>query len=184
MLNELLLLKKEKKGYFFSIILILFFPLSILLSSTFANFSVVATCLIFLFLTFKEKDYYIFKDKFFILLLIFFIYILLNCFTSINFQNSFSRSVGFFRFIILPFALLFFIRKYNFRYAKLIFKFWTVIFIFISIDLIFEFFFGYNTFGYANQFPGRLSSVLDDELKIGYYYFGFFLITLASISLI
>ena len=184
MFNELLLLKKEKKSYFFSIILILFFPLSILLSSTFTNFSVVATCLIFLFLTFKEKDYYIFKDKFFILLLIFFIYILLNCFTSINFQNSFSRSVGFFRFIILPFALLFFIRKYNFRYAKLIFKFWTVIFIFISIDLIFEFFFGYNTFGYSNQFPGRLSSVLDDELKIGYYYFGFFLITLASISLI
>ena len=54
-------------------------------------------------------------------------------------------------------------------------------FLFITIDLIFEFFLGYNIFGISNQFPGRLSSFLGDELKIGNFYFGFALFTSATI---
>ena len=54
-------------------------------------------------------------------------------------------------------------------------------FLFITIDLIFEFFLGYNIFGISNQFPGRLSSFLGDELKIGNFYFGFALFTSATV---
>ena len=183
MTNTILMLKKEKKIYSFSLILIFLLPLSLLLSSSFINFSVISLCLTFLILNYQEKVNLLLKDTFFILLLIFFIYIVINCLLSLEFKTSFLRSFGFLRFIIFPFALAFFIKKNNFEYANLILKFWSLIFIFISADLVFEFFVGHNIFGISNQFPGRLSSILGNELKIGHYYYGFCLFFFSIIIL-
>ena len=183
MINDLLLLKKEKKIYSFSLILILLLPYSVLLSSVFINFSIISLCLIFLFLNFKDKESFFLQDKFFILLLIFFIYILINSLLSVDFKVSFSRSIGFMRFVLFPFAIAYFIKKSNFRYAKLILQFWSLLFFFISVDLVFEFFLGNNIFGIGNNFPGRLSSILGSELKIGHYYYGFCLFSLSLIIL-
>ena len=46
------------------------------------------------------------------------------------------------------------------------------IFIVVSIDLVFEFIFGYNLIGNTSYIPGRLSGFLGDELKIGNWYAG------------
>lgn len=171
----------ENFEYIFAYHLIILLPLTIVTSSMIMNLDVVLISLIFLFTIFKEKNYEIFKSRFFVLISVFFIYLLFNLFNSIDFTNSLNRTFGFLRFIFLSFALAHFISFKNFKYMKLIFLSWLIIFTFISVDLLIEFIFGQNIFGFSNQFPGRLSGMLNDELKIGGYYFGFILIALSTI---
>ena len=170
----------ENIEYLLAYLLIILLPLTIITSSLIMNLDVILLSLVFLFVKIKEKDYKIFNNKFFILTLFFFIFLILNLYNSIDFSNSLNRTFGFLRFIFLSFALAHFISFQNFRYMRLIFLSWFFIFAFVSVDLIIEFIFGQNIFGFSNQFPGRLSGMLNDELKIGGYYFGFILIALST----
>ena len=99
---------------------------------------------------------------------------------SINIENSLSRSIGFIRFILFIFAIKFVLNK-NKNDDRLIFISWSIIFFIVTIDIIFELIFGFNTLGFRNNLPGRISSFLNDELKIGNFYFGFILLTLSFI---
>lgn len=173
-------LTTENIEYSLAYLLIILLPISIVTSSLLMNLTVILISLIFILISIKEKKFDFFKNRFFILMSIFFIFLILNLYNSINFSNSLNRSFGFLRFIFLAFALSYFISFKNFRYMKLIFLSWFFIFIFVSIDLLIEFSFGQNIFGFSNQFPGRLSGMLNDELKIGGYYFGFILIALSA----
>ena len=170
----------ENIEYILAYHLIILLPLTIVTSSLLMNVDVVLISLVFLFTVIKEKNYEIFKNKFFMLISIFFTFLLFNLFNSIDFTNSLNRTVGFLRFIFLSFALAHFISFKNFKYMKFIFLSWFIIFVFVSFDLLIEFIFGHNIFGFSNEFPGRLSGMLNDELKIGGYYFGFILISLST----
>jgi len=174
-------LQKESLNYFCTVLLITLLPILILSSSVLINLSVVIICFLFLFSYFKEKKYNIFQDKLFIILFSFWAIILINLFLSLNFENSLLRSVGFLRFIIFVAALIYFINLKKFEFLKFILFFWIFIFTLISFDLLFEFIFGKNTLGFSSYMPGRLAGVLNNELKIGNYYLGFYFITIASI---
>ena len=67
------------------------------------------------------------------------------------------------------------------KYKELILKSWLLIFLVVNVDLLIEYFSGKNILGYKSNLDGRLASFLDDELKIGGYYFGFCLLSLATI---
>ena len=92
-------------------------------------------------------------------------------------MEDYSRQVGFLRFIIFIFAISFCLNFSEGKYKNLIFKSWFLIFVIVTLDLCFEFIFGFNIFGNTSYMPGRLSGFLGEELKIGNYYFGFFLIS-------
>ena len=47
-----------------------------------------------------------------------------------------------------------------------------LVFLIISLDLIYEFIFGYNFLGFESYMPGRLVGFMEDELKIGNLYMG------------
>ena len=68
----------------------------------------------------------------------------------------------------------------DFLYKKAIINLWTLIFIIVSLDLVFEIFFGHNTLGFSSSYRGRLSGFMGDELKIGHWYFCFSLIILSN----
>ena len=140
------------------------------------NILVVLLSISFVSLIFSKKLNLFKEDIFFKILIIFFIYNIAVLFFSNNPINSFSRTFGFIRFILLAYALSYFIPYKNYKYLKAISTCWLAFFIFISFDLIFEFFFGFNLVGISNQFPGRLSSFQGNELKIGNFYLGFALI--------
>ena len=171
----------ENIEYLLAYHLIILLPLTIVTSSLMMNLDVILISLIFIFIILKERNYEIFYNKFFLLISVFFIFLVFNLYNSIDFTNSLNRTFGFLRFIFLSFALAHFISFKNFKYMKLIFLSWLIIFGFVSVDLLVEFSFGQNIFGFSNQFPGRLSGMLNDELKIGGYYFGFILITLSTL---
>ena len=178
MFNELNKLRKNNLNNFYAIIIISCFPLFFLFSSLLTNLFTII--LIFLFLSeikFKPKN--IMKDKILLLLILFWFFILISLFTSIYFENSISRSVGFLRFIFFSYALAYYLKLDNFKYFKIILRIWFFIFLVTSIDLFIEYVFGRNLLGNNSHIPGRLSGFLGDELKIGNYYLGFYFIILA-----
>ena len=177
MFNELNKLRKNNLYNFYAIIIISCFPLFFLFSSLLTNLFTII--LIFLFLSeikFKPKN--IMKDKILLLLILFWFFILISLFTSIYFENSILRSVGFLRFIFFSYALAYYIKLDNFKYFKIILLIWFSIFLITSIDLFIEYVFGHNLLGNKSYMPGRLSGFLGDELKIGNYYLGFYFLTL------
>ncbi len=164
----------------FLILSIALFPITLLIGSSFINSSIVLIDILFLFLLIKEKKLNFLKNQSFYILLLLWTVLIINMLLSINTENSLSRSIGFIRFIIFIFAIKFILNK-NKTDDKLIFVSWSIIFFIVTIDIIFESIFGFNTLGFQSYLPGRVSSFLNDELKIGNFYFGFILLTLSFI---
>ena len=181
MFRELIQLKENNLNHFFSIIIISFFPLFFLFSSLLTNLFTII--LIFLFLSqvkFSLRN--ILKDRIILLLILFWFFILISLFNSINFENSIMRSIGFLRFIIFVYALAYYVKLDNFRYFKIVTSIWLFIFFITSIDLFIEHMIGHNLLGNVSYMPGRLSGFLGDELKIGNYYLGFYFLSLATLT--
>ena len=111
------------------------------------------------------------------MLIVFFFTLLINIFLSKYGTEDYSRQIGFLRFIIFIFTISFCLNFSHGKYRNFIFKTWFYIFIIVIFDLCFEYIFGFNTLGNTSYMPGRLSGFLGDELKIGNYFFGFFLIS-------
>ena len=176
-------IKNIKKNHLFAISIISLFPTLVFLGSGITNIQIILLDLVFLYELFKNKRFSYLNDKFFYLLLFLWLILLINLFFNINFNNSFSRSFGFCRFIFFAFALKFYIFDEHKDYKKYIFSIWTVIFLIISLDLIFEFIFGKNILGFESYMPGRLSGFFNQELKIGYIYSFLSLIILTFLCL-
>jgi len=180
MKNFSLIFEKETKYNIFGIILISLLPLALLSRSAILNSIIIIINLLFLFIIFKEKKFNFLNNKYFYALNIFWASLILNAFFSIDKINSLERALGFFRFIILIFAIKFFLNLKDSKYQKLIFIIWTTIFIITTFDLLFESTFGFNTLGYISYMPGRLAGFLNKELKIGHFYAAFILIALTT----
>ncbi len=169
-LTDLILTEKKH------IYLIFFLPVSLIVGSTMANATIILIIFFFLLDCKKENNFFFLKDNNFYFLVCFNIYLILNSLlTGINFDGL-VRSIGFFRFILLAFAILYYLSINNNKYEKSILKFWTIVFIIISIDLVFEYIFGYNLVGFKSGYHSRLAGFTGDELKIGGFYFGFILL--------
>jgi O-antigen ligase len=127
----------------------------------------------------NEKKIFFINNKIFYLLCFFWISLIINLFFSLDIKSSALRALGFGKFILMIFAIKYYLLLEKKKYQKFIYKIWFIIFLIISFDLFFEFIFGFNTLGYISYMPGRLSGFLNDELKIGYYYSAFLLISLS-----
>jgi len=146
-------------------------PISLLISSGFADFVVILSVIIFLIYSIQYKDFYWIKDKYFILLLIFYIYLLINFYYSQSREESLSRAFGFIRFPIFIMSIKYFFLK-DFSKINLIIRFWIPIIIVVLIDTIIQYHYGKNILGYPALIMGdqvRLSSFLGKEYKIGGY---------------
>lgn len=166
---------------FLSIILISLLPISLLIGSAIINGFVILIDIIFLIDLVKNKKIKYLNNKLFYAFLLLWASLLINAFFSENFNNSILRALGFVRFIFFVFAIKYYVSSNNYFYREKIFYFWTVVFFLVTLDLLFEFYFGFNTLGYSNDIPGRLSGYLNQELKIGGFYYGFILISLIFI---
>jgi hypothetical protein len=179
MLNENL--KKNSKIILLSIFLISTFPLSILSPTSFINIYIGLVSISGIYFLTKNKDYKIFNDYIFKLLFFFWFCLIIVIFFSIDISNSISRTISFARFIILIASIIFFFQYKNYKFANKILIVWTIIFNLITLDLLFEYFYGHNVFGFSSNMDGRLAGVLNQELKIGNYYLGFYLISISTI---
>mgnify|MGYP001215643585 CR=1 FL=1 len=180
MKKEILGINEENFTVKISYIFIFFFPIILLLGSAVINISIIIMNIFFLIHIFGKKNFKIFDNDIFYLLCSLWAFLIINTLLNSNFTENYSRSFGFIRFIILIFLFSYFLSYKNSQFKKVIFNFWTIIFIIISLDLFFEYIFGYNTLGFKNTYDGRLSGFMNDELKIGHWYFCFSLIVLSN----
>lgn len=165
---------------FFGVFLISIYPMTFFFGSAVLNTCVVLLDIIFIIEILRKRHFKFFNNTAFYSLIFLWTVLIINLFFfSIDFNNSFFRTVGFIRFILFVFAIIYFLNVSNFRFKKFILGSWTIIFLITSLDLLFEIYFGKNIFGYSSYMPGRLAGFFNDELIMGHYYYGFVLIILS-----
>ena len=146
-------------------------PILLLISSGAADSVVVLSVIFFLIYSIKYSNFYWIKDRYFILLLIFYIYLLINFYFSQSREESLGRAFGFIRFPLFIMSLKYFFLK-DFSKINLIIRFWIVIIIIVLIDTLIQYQYGKNILGYPVLIIGdqvRLSGFLGKEYKIGGY---------------
>ena len=77
------------------------------------------------------------------------------------------------------FALKYVLTFKKFKYENLIYKIWFTIFCIVTFDLLFQYIFGFNTLRFKSPWDVRLGGFLNQELKIGYYYYAFALLAIS-----
>ena len=161
--------------------LVAILPISLLIGSLIINLITILVSIIFIFELFIKKKLNFLHDWSFYLLLLLWVSFLINLIFSQDINLSIFRAVGFIRFVFLAQVIRYLFLNNDTKYKELILKSWLLIFLVVNVDLLIEYFSGKNILGYKSNLDGRLASFLDDELKIGGYYFGFCLLSLATI---
>lgn len=164
-------LPKIKKYFIidnFIIMLLSILPIAIIISPTIVNTTLVTIVLLFFY---KKANWSFFANKYFIFLLIFFLYLVINSFLSKDPLLSIVRVLSYIKFILFSLALAGFLNTNINR--GVIFKTWFVIIFIIIIDVYFEKFFDNNIIGIKSSDPQRVASFFNEELIVGSFLFAF-----------
>ncbi len=165
----------NKLTYNYFLILFSLIPISILVGSAVSLINILLIDLSFIILMIYKKDYYFLKNKTLIYLLILYIYLIFNSYISIDYSEGIIRNIGFIRIIIFFVAINYFFQ--NETFSKKIFKFWSIIILTVLIDVFIERFSGKNILGFSDPTNmDRVVSFFKDELIVGGYLNGFYLI--------
>jgi O-antigen ligase len=161
-----------KKKDLLTYILLSFFPISIISGNFYINLFYLLFAFNFL-LNFKQNKLFI-NNKINYLLIFFFFGLLITVFFSVNWQNSLPRII---KIIFIFFFLVESQRFIHFNKEKInyIFKIWSIIFIIVFFDVVFEIIFGHNLLGFTSYIPGRIASFFGSELVVGAFFHGFVL---------
>jgi len=100
---------------------------------------------------------------------------LINNIVSIDPQNSFPRTIKILFIIFFVIEIKRLVNIYKTNYLKYVFLSWSLILLFLSLDIIFETIFGHNIIGIKSYMPGRVASFFGDELVAGAFFHGFIL---------
>jgi len=142
------------------------FPFFAILGSAFVNLFYLVI-IIFAIIQFLKKNIRIKLSINIILFILIPYLIILSSYFLSDYKNfsSFMRSLLSFKFFILPLIFLIFIKN-KFFFKILSFNVAIIIF-FLSFDLIFQYFVGYDIFGIKQEHPHRLSGFLGNEYVAG-----------------
>ena len=161
--------------YFFVLFSIL--PISIIVGPSVSLANIIIIDISFLIYVFYLKEWSWLKDKRIKLLLVLYIYLILNCFTSIEFSNSVARNLGFIRFIIFFAAFNYFFLKYE-NFNKF-FILWFIVLSIVVFDIYFEAVNGTNILGYGEN--DRIYSFFNSPIAAG-YVLAFFILIIAFLN--
>jgi len=164
------------------LILIIFFPISLILGNLIININILLIFLIFLIDLFSNKNFSFIKDKIFILLITFFFSLLINLIFSIDPITSLPRVLKILAVICLFLFFRKMISKYNNDFENILFGSWAILFSILTLDIIFEIIFGFNTVGIKSIIPGRIASFFGNELVVGSFFLCFGSIYIATIA--
>ena len=185
-----MIFKSNNTNLFLLNIAFFLIPVSFIIGNSFINFNIFIILFISLLL-FKLEIFKINLSKIDLLVLIFFTYIIINGILNNFFNFEFSdvpdqniiikKSFLYLRFLLLYFVIRFLIFKnfINYKYLFLSFGFCSL---FVSIDLIIQFIFGTDIFGF-DLTDNRLSGPFGDEKIAGSFIQRFFIFIPYSILL-
>ena len=160
-----------------SLFLIISLPIGLLIGSGVSETIQIFIIIFFLASSIYNKDFDWLKNKYFLLLLIIWISLVLNLLFSQNFILSFIRNIFFIKNIVFVFAIGLFLKKN--KNFNLIFNAYLIITAIVAFDIFFEYFKNKNTLGFQSYDPSRIVSFLRKELKIGHFILAFSFITVS-----
>jgi hypothetical protein len=159
---------KNLNSYKYYELLIFLLPVTLILGNFALNVNILLLSLIFF--SFLKKKKIKIDSGFINIFLIIFLFLLINILQSRNIKISLSSFIGFLSHFILMLSLYFYFIKSPQNIKKFSMALIIVI-IFCSLDIIFQFFFRVDIFGYkaTNDHGARLSGPFGDELVAGAY---------------
>ena len=170
-------------------LLIAIIPLSFIAGNLVLNFNIIFLILITLIIYRGDvfKFEYDFLDK---LIITFFVYIisisLINFFSELSENNNdlnkmiLKKSFFYLRFLLLYFVIRYLIKENKFKF-KILFFSASICCLFVSLDLIYQYIFGFDIFGIEYVDRRRMSGPFGDELIAGSYIQRFSLFLIFSI---
>ena len=156
-------------------------PIFFIIGNAFINMSMIIVSLIYIILCIKNKRFLYLEE--FELKIFFFLYfyLVINSLFSEYTEDSFIRSLFYIKFILFYLVYKNFLEKKNMNLSNLGF-FWSIIIFFLSCDVIFQSFVGFNIFGYSTGTKLRNSGLFFDELIAGGFLVGFSFIALSFLK--
>ena len=149
-------------------------PASILFGPAISLSNILIIIISFLFIFFRINRHFLFKDNTILMLVVLYLYLILNSLISIDFEISAQRNFGFLRYILLFIAINYFFQKkenlYNLN------KIWLAIISLVLIDIAYEFNTGHNILGFEADNKKRIVSFFKDEAIVGAFVNGFIFI--------
>ena len=146
-------------------ILILSTPISFLVGPLILEIILIITSITFLYDEKKETLKNNLNNIFFKFFFGFSAYLLFSFIIFQRFDEGYTYSVFYFRYIIYFFSLYYLI--FNLKLEEHFLKVFLIINIFLIIDSLFQFIFDSNIFGMIIQDEGRISSIFGEELILG-----------------
>ena len=147
-----------------------FIPLSLLTGPFIPDLIISINSLIFLYLSFKNKEFFYFNNKFFYFFCIFYLILLSSSIFSDFILESLKSTFFYFRFYIFSLLIWYLLDNYS-SFKKIFTSSLIATFIFAILDGYYQFFFGHTIFGYTHgyEYTSRLMLSFDDKLILGGY---------------
>lgn len=123
----------------------------------------------FLFIFFKEKMFFLFKNIYFNLFLIFNLIIIIRSFFSEDIFFSLKTSLFYFRFGFFTLGIIFILHNLKDQFQKKFDYILIITFFVVSLDGYLQFFTGYNLMGFQSPQIYRLSGFFSSEMILGSY---------------
>ncbi len=162
----------------FPAFLISLMPLLLISGPFLPDLCLVLISIFFLINIFIKKDFTFFKNKFFIIFLIFFLYLVINSIIKFYDFNNIRSSVGYLRFGVFSLAVIYFIDKKH-DLLKWLFYVFLISFTILIIDGYIQYFYKINIFSNPVDIrSGRIRFFFNDDYILGSYLsrlFPFFL---------
>ena len=166
------------KNQNFIYIVISLFPLALITGPLIPEIIMFLIILIFFFEIIKERKIKIFKNFVFLYFFIFFAYLIIISFYSEYKNEILLKNIFIFRYLIFVVAVLYFLKKKSISLSY-IFKILTLIFLFLIVDGLYQFYHSTNIFGYPKIRPDRISSIFNDKFVLGSFLSKFIFIYMA-----
>lgn len=154
-----------------ALFLISVLPIGLLISTGVSELLIIFLVILFLIKSFIEKNLQWHKNLYFLILTILWIVLILNLIFSKYPENTIFRSLGFIKYIIFIFSIIYYLKIKN--NLNIIFYIWTITLLIVGFDIIFEYTFKHNILGFKSPYEDRIASFLGKELKIGHFVLGF-----------
>lgn len=156
----------EQFGLKFTSFLIIFLPFFLISGSFLPDLAATIVGIFFLIYTFKYKKFKYFNNYFFYYLCLVYFYINFSSLFSFDPKVSLSTTVPFLRIILFVISLSFFFSEFKNLKFKTLYVFISCL-ILLSIDSIFQLFYGYNLLGFKQLDISRISSFFGDKHVMG-----------------
>ena len=165
------------------------FPLAIIIGNFAINLTLILISISLILITILHKDEFNINNKNSYLLIFFFLSLVLNLVFSKDITLSYPRVVKFFFVIFFVLSFKYLLNTFKENQINYLYRIWSIFFLIIIFDLIFEYFSGKNIFGLISTMPGQRlasftggSTIAESESVIGYFFYGFVLFFLSVLS--